>query len=278
MFANAFRRQARAALVAAATRSLAAPALPTTRPRILLPLRTLSTSLARQFSATTEGPKTSENPPSLQLFLGNIAFEATEHDIGQTLSQFGEVESVRIVTNPDGSSRGFGYATFKNQEAATAAFEAGLWILDRPLRTDYTIPRDAQRSPSPRAFRSSSSDAAPRAAAPPSNVIFCGNLPFGADEAEVREKFAPFGAIRSVRVSTRPDGTSRGFAHVEFLSKEDAVAAHASYLEEPLYMLDRNVRVDFAPVRPTAHNPPSSKLYFYDYRGNEESIREVLKD
>jgi RNA recognition motif-containing protein len=103
-------------------------------------------------------------------------------------------------------------------------------------------------------------------------------MPFGAEESDIREKFEAFGPLTSVRLSTRPTGESRGFAHVEFLREEDAIAAYESYAEEPLYMLDRNVRIDYAPVRPTAKNPPSHKLYFYDYRGNEEALRLSLKE
>ncbi|KAJ7500750.1 hypothetical protein B0H11DRAFT_2155416 [Mycena galericulata] len=117
-----------------------------------------------------------------------------------------------------------------------------------------------------------------RAAAPPGRVIFAGNLPFGAEEADVREKFEPFGPLKSVRVSLRPSGESRGFAHIEFLREADAIAAFESFAEEPLYMLDRNVRVDYAPLRPTSNNPPSHKLYFFDFRGNEEALRLGLKD
>ncbi|KAJ7250597.1 hypothetical protein C8J57DRAFT_1187956 [Mycena rebaudengoi] len=118
----------------------------------------------------------------------------------------------------------------------------------------------------------------PRGASPPGRVLFVGNMPFGAEESDIREKFEPFGPLRSVRIGMRPTGESRGFAHVEYLREEDAIAAFDSYTEEPLYMLDRNLRIDYAPARPTAANPPSHKLYFFDYRGNEEALRTVLKE
>lgn len=175
--------------------------------------------------------------------------------------------------NPDGSARGFGYVSFVDQEAATALFESGAELLGRPLRIDYTQPR-----PDAGAGRPLGSSPPARPAAPPGRTLFVGNMPFGAEESDIRDKFEPFGPLKSVRLSTRPTGESRGFAHVEFLREEDAIAAFTSFVEEPLYMLDRNVRVDYAPVRPTSSNPPSHKLYFFDYRGNEEALRLSLKD
>ncbi|KAJ6476388.1 hypothetical protein C8R45DRAFT_834071 [Mycena sanguinolenta] len=113
---------------------------------------------------------------------------------------------------------------------------------------------------------------------PPSRQLFIGNVAFDATEADLREKFSPFGPLKSVRIATRPGGEPRGFAHIEYLREEDAIAAYENFAEEPLYMLDRNLRVDYAPVRPLSKNPPSHRLYFYDYRGNEEALRSALHE
>ncbi|KAJ7325518.1 hypothetical protein DFH08DRAFT_787615 [Mycena albidolilacea] len=134
---------------------------------------------------------------------------------------------------------------------------------------DYTAPRGPDRA---------SARGGARPAAPPGRVLFVGNMPYGTEEADLRDKFLPFGPLRSIRLATKPGGEPRGFAHVEFLKEADAVAAYESFAEEPLYMLDRNLRVDYAPVRPTSTNPPTHRLYFYDYRGNEEALRTSLND
>ncbi|KAJ6620432.1 hypothetical protein B0H10DRAFT_1791829 [Mycena sp. CBHHK59/15] len=126
--------------------------------------------------------------------------------------------------------------------------------------------------------RSNSATSGIRGTAPPGRVLFAGNMPFGAEESDIREKFEPFGPLKSIRMGSRPTGESRGFAHVEFMREEDAIAAYESFIEEPLYMLDRNVRIDYAPTRKSANNPPFHKLYFYDYRGNEESLRLALQE
>ena len=46
--------------------------------------------------------------------------------------------------------------------------------------------------------------------------IYVGNLPFSASEDEVREMFAAFGAVQSVKlINDRETGRPRGFGFVE---------------------------------------------------------------
>ncbi|KAJ7194971.1 hypothetical protein GGX14DRAFT_505309 [Mycena pura] len=268
MLVNALRRQARTAAAAAIQRTHVSVAARLMRPNPIA-LRTLSTTLVRRFENLTQNLKHSANPPNRQLFLGNMPYEATESDLREILEPYGQLESVRMIMNPDGSSRGFGYATFATQQDADAAFHAELRVMDRVIRSDYTLPRNE----STRAGAASG-----RAPSPPGRVLFVGNLPFGSDEADLREKFEPFGPIKSIRMALRDNGESRGFAHVEYMREEDSIAAFESFVEEPLYMLDRNVRVDYAPTRRTSTNPPSHKLYFYDFRGTEDALRSALKE
>jgi len=55
--------------------------------------------------------------------------------------------------------------------------------------------------------------------------IYVGNLPFSASEDEVREIFAPFGAVHSVKlISDRETGRPRGFGFVE-MDEGDAASA-----------------------------------------------------
>src|SRR3954471_16157546 len=55
--------------------------------------------------------------------------------------------------------------------------------------------------------------------------IYVGNLPFSADEAQVRALFEPHGAVESVSlINDRETGRPRGFGFVE-MSREDAAKA-----------------------------------------------------
>jgi RNA recognition motif-containing protein len=59
--------------------------------------------------------------------------------------------------------------------------------------------------------------------------IFVGNFTFNTTEADIRQLFAPFGAIDSVTVVTdRDTGRSRGFGFVEMPNNSEADAAIAA--------------------------------------------------
>ena len=47
-------------------------------------------------------------------------------------------------------------------------------------------------------------------------TVFVGNLSFNTDVGKLWESFGLCRNIKDVRIDKRPDGTSRGFAHIEF--------------------------------------------------------------
>jgi hypothetical protein len=100
MLVNAICRQARIALVTAARQAPTAALVSrvAARPNFVS-LRALSTTLVSRYAQANmsyEQPSLSDNPPSRQLFVGNVAFDATESDIRDAVAEFGELESVRL--------------------------------------------------------------------------------------------------------------------------------------------------------------------------------------
>ena len=95
--------------------------------------------------------------PSSTIFVGNIAFEATQDMIGELFSQHGEVSSVRLPTDMNsGAPKGFGYVEFTDVEGAKTALGAlaGAELAGRALRLDYSTPRgDSGGSPRGRGGR-----------------------------------------------------------------------------------------------------------------------------
>jgi len=56
--------------------------------------------------------------------------------------------------------------------------------------------------------------------------LFIGSLPYDLTEDELREAFAPFGEVRSVRIVVdRDTGRSKGFGFVEYTSDDAATQA-----------------------------------------------------
>ncbi|ODQ56908.1 hypothetical protein WICANDRAFT_36883, partial [Wickerhamomyces anomalus NRRL Y-366-8] len=83
--------------------------------------------------------------PSDTLFLGNLSFNANKDNIFNTFSEYGSVISVRIPTHPDTEQpKGFGYVQYSSIDEAKAAHQAlnGEYIEGRPVRLDYSAPRD----------------------------------------------------------------------------------------------------------------------------------------
>jgi RNA recognition motif-containing protein len=57
-----------------------------------------------------------------KLYVGNLSFTISEAALLETFSQFGEVESAKIITDRDsGRSKGFGFVEFAADEAAQEA-------------------------------------------------------------------------------------------------------------------------------------------------------------
>jgi len=111
---------------------------------------------------------------------------------------------------------------------------------------------------------------------PPNNTLYVGNLPYSVGEEELRELMSGFGDISAVRMGLRPDGTSKGYAHVDFADKSSAVNAVEAHNEEPFYIVGRDIRLDYAPPLSNLVSEPYHKLYLYDFQKDEEHLREMF--
>ncbi len=58
------------------------------------------------------------------LYVGNLAHETTEVDLRNAFAPFGDVASVKLVTNRRGRPKGFAYVAMKDDDAAKAAMES----------------------------------------------------------------------------------------------------------------------------------------------------------
>jgi len=58
------------------------------------------------------------------IYVGNLSFDATENDLREAFSEFGEVAEVNIVTDRQtGRSRGFAFVQMPNAGEASQAIE-----------------------------------------------------------------------------------------------------------------------------------------------------------
>jgi len=57
-----------------------------------------------------------------RLYVGNLSYDATEGSLNELFSQFGSVDSVKLITDRDtGRSKGFGFVEMGTEEAAQKA-------------------------------------------------------------------------------------------------------------------------------------------------------------
>ncbi len=84
-----------------------------------------------------------------KLYVGNLSFQMNDQDLAKAFSEFGTVQSAKIVTDRDtGRSKGFGFVEMASDDEATRAIEGvnGKDLGGRQVRVD----RAQERSDGPR--------------------------------------------------------------------------------------------------------------------------------
>ena len=82
------------------------------------------------------------------LFVGNLPFSATEDELRDLFSAFGEIQQVRIMTDRDtGRSRGFAFVEIADDEAAAKAISDlnGKELGGRALTVNEARPKPESR-------------------------------------------------------------------------------------------------------------------------------------
>ena len=80
----------------------------------------------------------------MNIYVGNISYQATEEDLKQAFGAYGDVDSARIITDREtGRSKGFGFVEMANDEQAKTAIEGlnGTEIAGRSVTVNEARPR-----------------------------------------------------------------------------------------------------------------------------------------
>ena len=86
----------------------------------------------------------------MNIFVGNLSFEAKESDVGKAFASFGKVDSVAIVMDKNGKkSRGFGFVEMPDEREALAAIATlqGKEILGRPVNVMASFSKKKKSEP-----------------------------------------------------------------------------------------------------------------------------------
>jgi RNA recognition motif-containing protein len=79
-----------------------------------------------------------------KLYVGNLAFSTTEEDLSQKMSEFGKVESAKIIMDRDtGRSKGFAFVEMSTDSEAHSAIDGlnGKELDGRPLVVNEARPK-----------------------------------------------------------------------------------------------------------------------------------------
>ena len=80
----------------------------------------------------------------MDIYVGNLSYDATEEDLKKMFEEFGEIEAVKIISDRySGRSKGFGFVTMSNEEEAKAAIDAlnGKEMMGREIKVNEARPR-----------------------------------------------------------------------------------------------------------------------------------------
>jgi len=81
----------------------------------------------------------------MDIYVGNLPYNATEEDVTDLFAQYGTVERVKIITDREtGRSKGFAFVTLADQSQLNAAIEAldGQDFKGRALRVNASEPKE----------------------------------------------------------------------------------------------------------------------------------------
>jgi RNA recognition motif-containing protein len=87
----------------------------------------------------------------VNIFVGNLAFSTTDHDLRQLFEPYGDVDTINIITDRyTGQSRGFGFVEMPDRAAAQAAIQGlqGKALGGRTLNVNEAKPREPRRESS----------------------------------------------------------------------------------------------------------------------------------
>ena len=175
-----------------------------------------------------------------ELFVRNIGYSTTQEELAEFFAKYGDVEESKIVTDKQtGKSRGFGFLKFYEKKSAVAAMKDAdnIVVGGRNLQIRYSNDKNSQ-------IKGGNGNSAKKGPATEFGV-FVGNISYKCTENDLKKFFKDCGKIAEVRIAKRDDGKLKGFAHVDFETKEameKAVEKNGKELQGRPLKIDQSTR------------------------------------
>uniref|UniRef100_A0A3Q2PCU7 Probable RNA-binding protein 19 n=1 Tax=Fundulus heteroclitus TaxID=8078 RepID=A0A3Q2PCU7_FUNHE len=182
--------------------------------------------------------------PGSTLFIKNLNFSTTEEKLQEIFSKCGKVKSCSISKKKDKKgnllSMGYGFVQYQTAEGARKALRQ----LQHCMVDDHQLEVKISERVSHRQKQAEKKQTGSK--------ILVRNIPFQATVREIRELFCTFGELKTVRLPKKASGSGkhRGFAFVDFLTKQDAKKAFAA-LCHSTHLYGRRLVLEWADAEDT---------------------------
>lgn len=153
--------------------------------------------------------------PLNRIHVNNLAWSIKEEELQTHFSEFGEIEKVKIPTRPKGGSKGFGFITFKTNEAAKNAVDKmnNVNLMERRIGVVFSTSVEKKKE---KPFVGDGEKG---------NRLVVRQLAWAVTDEQLEEAFGEFGTLTNHKVVKARNGKSKGFGFVVYETPEMAKAA-----------------------------------------------------
>ncbi|XP_048860715.1 polyadenylate-binding protein 4 isoform X3 [Brienomyrus brachyistius] len=157
------------------------------------------------------------------VYIKNFGEDMDDSRLKELFDKYGKTLSVKVMTDPMGKSRGFGFVSYEKHEDANKAVEEmnGTELNGKTVFVGRAQKKMERQAELKRKFEQLKQE---RLSRYQGVNLYIKNLDDTIDDEKLRKEFSPFGSITSAKVMLE-DGRSKGFGFVCFSSPEEATKA-----------------------------------------------------
>uniref|UniRef100_A0A8C9X5U8 Polyadenylate-binding protein n=1 Tax=Sander lucioperca TaxID=283035 RepID=A0A8C9X5U8_SANLU len=157
------------------------------------------------------------------VYIKNFGDDMNDEQLKEVFDKYGKTLSVKVMTDPTGKSRGFGFVSYEKHEDANKAVEEvnGTDLNGKTVFVGRAQKKMERQAELKRKFELLKQE---RISRYQGVNLYIKNLDDTIDDEKLRKEFSPFGSITSAKVMLE-EGRSKGFGFVCFSSPEEATKA-----------------------------------------------------
>ncbi|XP_061700136.1 polyadenylate-binding protein 4 [Syngnathoides biaculeatus] len=157
------------------------------------------------------------------VYIKNFGDDIDDEHLKELFDKYGKTLSVKVMTDPTGKSRGFGFVSYEKHEDANKAVEDmnGTDLNGKTVFVGRAQKKMERQAELKRKFEMLKQE---RISRYQGVNLYIKNLDDTIDDEKLRKEFSPFGSITSAKVMLE-EGRSKGFGFVCFSSPEEATKA-----------------------------------------------------